>query len=81
MPYVPPPDIPPAFPDLRPVRGKTAFAGGVRKRSKDPDGNIFEWDYQHGAVEMYRRGRHLGEFDADTAERLKPADSTRRVEP
>ncbi|MQT72046.1 toxin, partial [Pseudomonas sp. FSL R10-0071] len=30
-------------------------------RWKVSDGRILEWDYQHGAVEMYdKRGNHLG---------------------
>lgn len=33
-----------------------------RKRWKDDKGNIYEWDYQHGAVEKYNKnGTHLGE--------------------
>ena len=47
-----------------------------------PKGIIFEWDSQHGAVEMYdKRGRHLGEYDPTTGEQTKPADKTRSVEP
>ncbi len=47
-----------------------------------PDGRIFEWDYQHGAVEAYdRRGRHLGEFDAETGEMRRAPITGRTVEP
>jgi len=39
----------------------------MRKRWKDSEGNIYEWDSQHGAVEKYNsRGVHLGEFDPNT---------------
>jgi len=82
MPPVPPPKYPPAFPDVRYVRPKTPFSGGMRKRWKGPDGTIYEWDYQHGAVEVYTaRGKHLGQFDSSTGIQEKPADSTRTVEP
>lgn len=82
MPYVPPPDVPPAFPDLRSVRRKTHFAGGLRKRWKDAAGNIYEWDYLHGTVEKFgARGRHLGEYDPDTGEQISDADPNRTVEP
>ena len=51
-------------------------------RWKVSDGRILEWDYQHGAVEMYdKRGNHLGEFNANTGEQTKPAKPTRKVEP
>jgi hypothetical protein len=51
------------------VRPKTPVkgGGGLRKRWKDAEGNIYEWDSQHGRLEKYdKRGRHLGEFDPDT---------------
>ena len=72
-----------AFPDATPAKQKTRVKGrGTRMRWKTKDGQILEWDYQHGAVEMYdKRGRHLGEFDADTGEQNNPADSKRRIEP
>ncbi|MEX3775908.1 S-type pyocin domain-containing protein [Pseudomonas sp. MYb118] len=72
-----------AFPDAIAAKQKTRVKGkGTRKRWKTADGRILEWDYQHGAVEMYdKRGRHLGEFDPLTGNRTKPADSTRRIEP
>lgn len=61
-----------------PVRG----GGGLRKRWKDAEGNIYEWDSQHGALEKYnKKGRHLGEFDPESGRQLKPADSSRTVEP
>ena len=48
--------------------------GGRRKRWKDLKGRIFEWDSQHGTVEMYdKQGKHLGEFNPETGEQTKPA--------
>ena len=45
----------------------------MRKRWKDEDGNIWEWDSQHGELEKYSpKGKHLGAFDPDTGEQLKP---------
>ena len=68
----------------QPVRPKTFIrgTGKLRKRWKDAEGNIYEWDYQHGSVEKYDRGgRHLGEFHPETAIILKFADPNRRIEP
>ena len=49
---------------------------------KDSTGKIYEWDSQHGTVEVYdRSGRnHLGEFNHITGEQMKPADPSRKVE-
>jgi hypothetical protein len=82
MGYQSPPRLLPGFPNAVPVPPKTPYPGGMRKRWEDPDGEIIEWDYQHGEVEVYdSRGRHLGQFDHETGERQKDADPTRRVEP
>ncbi len=55
--YHPAPRMLPAFPNARPAPGKTRYPGGIRRRWKDSDGNIYEWDYQHGRVEKYdKRG-------------------------
>ncbi len=73
-----------AFPDATKAQRKTPLKGGsgLRKRWKTSKGKIFEWDSQHGTVEMYdRRGRHLGEYDPITGKQTKPADSSRSVEP
>ncbi|MFJ3369010.1 S-type pyocin domain-containing protein [Pseudomonas sp. NPDC086251] len=70
------PDLLPAFPDAVSVRPKSTVQGGGKKRDrwKDRKGRIYEWDFQHGAVEIYdRQGKHLGEFNADTGEQSKPA--------
>jgi hypothetical protein len=46
-----------------------------------PIRRIYEWDYQHGTVEVYnRRGTHFAEFDPRTAERLKGPNSDYQVE-
>ncbi|MHC8385853.1 colicin E3/pyocin S6 family cytotoxin [Pseudomonas sp. LB3P14] len=82
--YYPAPNGLTAFPDATRATRKTPVkgGGGLRKRWKTPNGKIFEWDSQHGAVEMYdKRGRHLGEYDPTTGEQTKPADNTRKVEP
>jgi hypothetical protein len=74
----------PAFPSAQRVPPKTSVqgGGGMRKRWKDGEGNIYEWDSQHGAVEKYNsRGVHLGEFDPNTGAQTKPADKTRKVDP
>ncbi|MDP8084269.1 hemagglutinin repeat-containing protein, partial [Pasteurella atlantica] len=72
------------FENLVKARRKTLLQGGAGKRArwKDQDGNIYEWDSQHGALEKYnKRGKHLGEFDYKTGKQLKSADKKRRVEP
>lgn len=75
--YIPPPQNLPAFPDAVRVRRKNN-----RVRWQDSDGNIYEWDYQHGRVEKYnKRGKHLGEFDPNTGEQTKPADPSRTTDP
>jgi len=56
----------------------------LRQRWIDPDdGRIFEWDSQHGSVEVYaRRGKpHLGEFDPYTGRQLKGPNPQYEVEP
>jgi hypothetical protein len=65
----------PAFPDTFPVKSKSSVQGGGRRsRWKDRRGRIYEWDSQHGAVEMYDpQGKHLGEFNPETGEQTKPA--------
>jgi hypothetical protein len=68
---------------VKPAPLKTSVRGGGKKRRrwKDASGKIYEWDSQHGKVEMYtKQGKHLGEYDPKTGEQTKPADSTRRVE-
>jgi len=58
------------------------FAGGLRRRWRDPDGMIYEWDYQHGTVEVCdSRGFHRGEFDPFTGEQTGLPVPGRTVEP
>jgi hypothetical protein len=81
--YHPAPDGLTAFPDAVRIKFKTKVQGGgaSRRRWKDGKGRIYEWDAQHGAVEMYdKQGKHLGEFDPVTGEQTKPAKSGRSVE-
>lgn len=81
--YHPAPTTLPAFPDIKPAPLKTSVRGGGKKRRrwKDPSGKIYEWDSQHGKVELYtKQGKHIGEYDPETGEQTKPADPTRRVE-
>lgn len=81
--YTPAPLSLPGFPDALVAKRKTTVqGGGLRKRWRTAKGQILEWDSQHAAVEKYdKRGRHLGEFDAQTGTQTKEADETRRVEP
>ncbi len=82
--YIPSPQDLPAFPGLKSARPKTPVQGGrkLRKRWKNQEGTIYEWDSRHGTIEKYdKRGRHLGEFNPNTGEQIKPADRSRRVEP
>ncbi len=70
----------PRTPSRRPTQTR-AIRPGRRKRWVDDEGNIYEWDYQHGAVEKYsKKGKHLGEYDAETGTQNKPGDSTRKPE-
>lgn len=81
--YYPAPKGLTAFPSAVRDKPKTSVQGGGKKRArwKDPKGRIYEWDSQHGAVEMYdKQGKHLGEFDPVTGEQTKPASPDRRVE-
>jgi len=72
--YHPPPKTLSAFPDAIPVQTK-----GSRKRWESKR-RIYEWDYQHGAVEVYNwAGDHLGEFDAKTGEQTGEGKPERRT--
>jgi hypothetical protein len=80
--YVPAPTNLPAFPQAVRVKPKTRFPGGLRRRWKDADGTIYEWDYRHGRVEKYNAdGQHVGEFDPLTGRQLADANPAYRVEP
>ena len=82
--YILPPEQLKAFPEAYRVKEKTPVqgGGGKRYRWKDKKGQIYEWDYQHGAVEKYdKRGHHLGEYDPVSGQQVKLADKKRTVEP
>ena len=65
-----------AFPDAKRDKSKNSVQGGGKRRArwKDSRGRIYEWDNQHGAVEIYdKQGKHLGEYNPETGEQTKPA--------
>ncbi|WP_283131451.1 colicin E3/pyocin S6 family cytotoxin [Enterovibrio norvegicus] len=72
----------PAFPDAVKAKPKTSVQGGGKKRARWKDKKrIYEWDSQHGKVEVYdKNGNHIGEFDHNTGEQTKPKDPKRKVE-
>ncbi|MBV7297488.1 hypothetical protein KU854_06200 [Enterovibrio sp. NIFS-20-8] len=72
----------PAFPEAVKVKPKTSVQGGGKKRARWKDKkHIYEWDSQHGKVEVYdKNGNHLGEFDHITGEQTKAKDPKRKVE-
>jgi Cytotoxic len=79
-----PPEKLPAFPTATRTKPKTRVAkgGSLRRRWKDNNGTIYEWDSQHGTLEAYdSRGNHKGEFDHVTGKQLKPANASRKIEP
>lgn len=83
MPYIPAPKYLKAFPTALPVKPKTPVqgGGGLRKRWKDPEGNIYEWDSRHGTIEKYdKKGNHLGEFNS-AGEQIKPSNPNYKIEP
>jgi hypothetical protein len=72
-----------AFPNAKSAPAKTYTQGGGAKRRRWTDKNhIYEWDSQHGKVEVYNKTgkKHLGEFDPVTGEQTGPAISTRKVD-
>ena len=80
--YNPPPDRLPGIPSAERVRPKTPVAGKRRARWVDNDGNVYEWDYQHGHLEAYnRRGEHIGVVDPQTGRRIGAVVPGGRVEP
>lgn len=83
QPYTPPPRNLGGIPGAARVKPKSMKrGGGLRARWKAPNGNIYEWDSQHGTLEKYdSNGRHLGEIDPDTGEELKATQPARSIEP
>ena len=83
MAHIIPPRYLKAFSDAKSVKSKTFIPNTNKRRRRWKDANyIYEWDYQHGTVEKYNRnGKHLGEYNPLTGEKLKPADLKRTIEP
>lgn len=76
MSYAPPPSKGFEHLRLRKVRDRTH-----RKRWKDSDGKIYEWDGFHCELEVYdQRGRHLGAINPATGEFVKAAKEGRTTE-
>ncbi len=74
--YFPPPRTLPGFPGAERDKPK-----GGRPRWKLPNGDIGEWDGQHGEVEVYNpRGKHKGVWNPD-GKPIKPPVPGRKVEP
>src|SRR5258706_14760956 len=72
--YQSPPRELPAFPGTIRDKPKTPYAGGKRARWHTPDGDILEWDYQHGRVEKYnKKGKREVKYDPNTGQQTKPA--------
>lgn len=72
-----PPKTLPGFPNAKRIKSKSQ-----RKRWRNDDGDILEWDYQHGRIERYNKnGQHKGEFDPNTGNQTKPTDSGRTITP
>ncbi|GHV36624.1 hypothetical protein FACS1894178_8050 [Bacteroidia bacterium] len=51
-------------------------------KSKSSDGEIGEWDSQHGEVEVYdKTGKHhKGAYDPETGQKKKEGDPKRKTE-
>ena len=59
-----------------------AKSKGNRTRWKDEKGKIYEWDSQHGELEVYNsRGKHIGVRDPETGKWIKSAKPGRTIEP
>jgi hypothetical protein len=70
---------------LLPVVGLGLLATQLLTRAPAPEvdsDRILEWDSRHGRLEVYDKGgNHLGEFDPNTGEQLKPPAPGRTIEP
>jgi RHS repeat-associated protein len=74
--YTPAPKSLPGFPDAEKVKPK-----GGRPRWRLPDGDIIEWDGQHGELERYNpRGKHKGVWSPD-GEEIKDPVPGRKIDP
>lgn len=72
-----PPKTLPAFPDAKRASGTRS-----RKRWVDSEGKIYEWDSQHGEVEIYdKTGKsHLGGYDPKTGKQTSKPVKGRKTE-
>lgn len=74
--YISPPKTLPGFPGAKVGKRKSD-----RKRWINDNGDILEWDSQHGDVEVYdKRGNHKGSADPGTGQMTKPPVPGRTVE-
>jgi uncharacterized protein RhaS with RHS repeats len=76
--YIPPPNSLDGFPDATKVKPKAK-----RARWHLPNGDIAEWDSQHGELEVYdKTGKnHRGAYDPKTGKKKKDGDPKRKTEP
>lgn len=82
--YQPPPKDIEGISGLERAKPKTPVqgGGGLRKRWKDKEGNIYEWDSENGTLEKYnKKGKHLGEFNPKNGKQTKDPNKQRKVEP
>jgi RHS repeat-associated protein len=76
--YIPPPNSLDGFLDATKVKPKAK-----RARWHLPNGDIAEWDSQHGELEVYdKTGKnHRGAYDPKTGKKKKDGDPKRKTEP
>ncbi|SDD45032.1 Cytotoxic [Algoriphagus faecimaris] len=75
--YAPPPGVLPGFPGATRVKPK-----GGRARWRTKDGDILEWDSQHGDVEVYdKNGKHKGSARPTDPNIYKPQVKGRKIDP
>ena len=76
--YIPPPQDLPGFPGAEKAKRKAG-----RERWHLPNGDIAEWDSQHGEVEVYDKTgkKHKGAYDPGTGDKKKDGDPKRKTEP
>ena len=76
--YYPAPTVLPGFPGAERIKSKSQ-----RRRWANPNGDILEWDSQHGEVEVYTgKGKHKGAYDPETGKPKpnKPGKKNRSIE-
>ncbi len=75
--YVAPPKLLPGFPGANRIKPK-----GGRARWKTSDGEILEWDSQHGDVEVYdKNGKHKGSARPNDPSIYKSPVPGRKIDP